>query len=161
MASQVSFADGDPLRSLAPRPRRRSTGTVGFRDIVMRSPAIAPRFAWPTSRSATRLRLRTDTVAQTRQPLSEPALPAESLPDTPKPEGYGVARLLDERGELRRFEALEAEVIRFAVNHYRGHMSEVARRLGIGRSTPYRNLKDYRLSSGRERLGRRSARSCA
>ena len=56
---------------------------------------------------------------------------------------YGVARLLDERGEIRPIEALEADVIRFAIGHCHGRMSEVARRLGIGRSTLYRKLRDY------------------
>ena len=40
---------------------------------------------------------------------------------------------------------LEAEVIRFAIAHYRGRMSEVARRLGIGRSTLYRKLEGLGL----------------
>jgi DNA-binding NtrC family response regulator len=87
-------------------------------------------------------------VAGARQTIEDRALNAESLPDTSRPARYGVARLLDERGELRRFEALEAEVIRFAVDHCRGRMSEVARRLGIGRSTLYRKLKDYGIASG-------------
>jgi DNA-binding NtrC family response regulator len=34
-------------------------------------------------------------------------------------------------------------LIRFAVEHYGGQMSEVARRLTIGRSTLYRKLKSY------------------
>jgi DNA-binding NtrC family response regulator len=53
--------------------------------------------------------------------------------------------LVDEAGELRKLEELEAEIIRFALQHYRGHMSEVSRRLGIGRSTLYRKLKDLGL----------------
>ena len=48
--------------------------------------------------------------------------------------------LLDGQGEVRPLEHLEADVIRFAVSHYRGQMSEVARRLQIGRSTLYRKL---------------------
>jgi DNA-binding NtrC family response regulator len=59
---------------------------------------------------------------------------------------YGVSRLLDERGELRGLAALEEEVIRFAVEHCQGRMSEVARRLGIGRSTLYRKLKEYGIA---------------
>jgi len=55
--------------------------------------------------------------------------------------------IFDEFGEIRRFEDLEAETIRFAIDHYRGRMSEVARRLGIGRSTLYRKLKDYGIST--------------
>ena len=35
--------------------------------------------------------------------------------------------------------------IKFALAHYRGHMSEISRKLGIGRSTLYRKLKDYGL----------------
>jgi DNA-binding NtrC family response regulator len=61
---------------------------------------------------------------------------------------YGVQRLLDERGEMRPIGALEEEVIRFAIGHYRGRMSEVARRLGIGRSTLYRKIKDYGIAAG-------------
>ncbi|WP_029030820.1 sigma-54-dependent transcriptional regulator [Salinarimonas rosea] len=53
--------------------------------------------------------------------------------------------LLDEDGHARTLEELELEIIRFALRHYRGHMSEVSRRLGIGRSTLYRKLKDFGL----------------
>ena len=53
--------------------------------------------------------------------------------------------LVDESGDLRKLEELEADIIRFALQHYRGHMSEVSRRLGIGRSTLYRKLKELGL----------------
>ena len=53
--------------------------------------------------------------------------------------------LVEEGGELRKLEELEADIIRFALQHYRGHMSEVSRRLGIGRSTLYRKLKELGL----------------
>jgi len=45
-------------------------------------------------------------------------------------------------GNLRPLEEIEADVIRLAIGHYRGRMTEVARRLGIGRSTLYRKLTD-------------------
>jgi DNA-binding NtrC family response regulator len=48
--------------------------------------------------------------------------------------------LLDDHGEVRPLEDIEADAIRFAIAHYRGQMSEVARRLRIGRSTLYRKL---------------------
>jgi len=51
----------------------------------------------------------------------------------------------DASGHVRRFEDLESEIIRMAITRYDGHMSEVARRLGIGRSTLYRKLKEYGL----------------
>jgi DNA-binding NtrC family response regulator len=49
-------------------------------------------------------------------------------------------QLIDPAGEVRPLEEIETEVIRFAITHYRGQMSEVARRLRIGRSTLYRKL---------------------
>ena len=46
---------------------------------------------------------------------------------------------------MRKLEDIEAEMIRFALTYYRGQMSEMARRLGIGRSTLYRKMKDIGL----------------
>jgi DNA-binding NtrC family response regulator len=71
-----------------------------------------------------------------------PASASSIAPQQPEP---GVTLplllpLLDAHGEVRPLEELEAEVIRFAISHYRGQMSEVARRLQIGRSTLYRKL---------------------
>jgi DNA-binding NtrC family response regulator len=57
----------------------------------------------------------------------------------------GVLPLFDSAGEIRPLDEIEAEVIRFAINHYRGQMSEVARRLHIGRSTLYRKLENLGL----------------
>lgn len=47
-------------------------------------------------------------------------------------------------------ETIEAEAIRFSIDRYRGRMTEVARRLKIGRSTLYRKLKDIGLEPGLE-----------
>lgn len=59
----------------------------------------------------------------------------------PVQEGVGVM-LYTADGNLRPLEEIEADVIRLAIGHYRGRMTEVARRLGIGRSTLYRKLTD-------------------
>jgi DNA-binding NtrC family response regulator len=53
--------------------------------------------------------------------------------------------LLNTDGDMRPLEEIEAEVIRYAVAHYRGQMSEVARKLRIGRSTLYRKLEGLGL----------------
>jgi DNA-binding NtrC family response regulator len=50
--------------------------------------------------------------------------------------------------DMRKLDELEREIITFALAHYRGHMSEVSRKLGIGRSTLYRKLKEYGLIDG-------------
>ena len=81
-----------------------------------------------------------DVPALDDQPPLFPAdgtLPADALP------------LLDAAGEVRPLEELESELIRYAITHYRGQMSEVARRLGIGRSTLYRKLDALGLNSER------------
>jgi len=54
--------------------------------------------------------------------------------------------LLDSLGEVRTLDEIESDVIRFAIAHYRGQMSEVARRLQIGRSTLYRKLDSLGLA---------------
>jgi Response regulator containing CheY-like receiver, AAA-type ATPase, and DNA-binding domains len=59
-----------------------------------------------------------------------------------------VLALLDGSGDVRTLEVLEAETIRFALSHYRGQMSAMARKLGIGRSTLYRKMKEYGFFQG-------------
>jgi DNA-binding NtrC family response regulator len=60
------------------------------------------------------------------------------LPQTP-------IRILDERGHLRTLEEIERDLILHAIEVYAGHMSEIARRLGIGRSTLYRKVREQGL----------------
>ncbi|MCZ8180452.1 MAG: sigma-54 dependent transcriptional regulator [Rhizobium sp.] len=63
--------------------------------------------------------------------------------------GFGAAQSAnvivstDQAGNVRKLAEIEEELIRFALKFYRGQMSQVARKLGIGRSTLYRKLKDY------------------
>jgi DNA-binding NtrC family response regulator len=60
--------------------------------------------------------------------------------------GAGVT-LYASDGHLRPLEDIEADVIRLAIGHYRGRMTEVARRLGIGRSTLYRKLGELGIDA--------------
>ncbi len=55
--------------------------------------------------------------------------------------------LLGSDGHVRAFDMLEADIIRYAIAHYRGQMSEVSRRLRIGRSTLYRKLDGLGMAS--------------
>jgi DNA-binding NtrC family response regulator len=75
--------------------------------------------------------------------------PAE--PDRRAP--HGRLALIDATGDIRPLEEIESEVIRFAITHYRGQMSEVARRLQIGRSTLYRKLDSLGLAADPESAG--------
>jgi DNA-binding NtrC family response regulator len=60
--------------------------------------------------------------------------------------GPGVT-LYSADGHLRPLEDIEADIIRLAIGHYRGRMTEVARRLGIGRSTLYRKLGELGIDT--------------
>jgi DNA-binding NtrC family response regulator len=67
----------------------------------------------------------------------------------------GWLKAFDDRGNIRTLEDMENDIIRFAIEFYDGQMSEVARRLGIGRSTLYRKLREYDIefdSSSRDKL---------
>ena len=52
---------------------------------------------------------------------------------------------ISDNGEIRSLESMEADMIRLALGRYRGHMTEVAKRLGIGRSTLYRKMREFGL----------------
>ena len=74
------------------------------------------------------------------------AVPAEYPRVIPNSDGAGVV-LFGPDGNLRPLEDIEADVIRLAIGHYRGRMTEVARRLGIGRSTLYRKLSELGIDN--------------
>lgn len=54
-----------------------------------------------------------------------------------------LVSIMDRDGHLRTLEDIERDLIEFAIENYSGHMSEVARRLGIGRSTLYRKVREH------------------
>ena len=68
------------------------------------------------------------------------------LPDQP-------IRILDDRGHLRTLEDIERDLIQHAIEVYAGHMSEIARRLGIGRSTLYRKVREQGLEGQLKEAG--------
>src|SRR3954447_5164633 len=61
--------------------------------------------------------------------------------------GASPATLFSSDGHLRPLEEIEADIIRLAIGHYRGRMTEVARRLGIGRSTLCRKLGELGIDT--------------
>ena len=54
-------------------------------------------------------------------------------------------RLFNEDGDIRKLSEVEADIIEYALEKYDRHMSEIARRLGIGRSTLYRKIEEIGL----------------
>jgi DNA-binding NtrC family response regulator len=122
----VVLADGDEIGvdefpQLASQPAR------------MMAPAIVP-------------------TAEEAQPVRAAAAPMildEPAPPAPVAAGGGTLGLTDAAGHVRPLQEIETEAIRFAIEHYRGQMSEVARRLRIGRSTLYRKLDEIGVTGDR------------
>lgn len=92
------------------------------------------------------------------QPHDFPAISGVAMPLEPSAPSAAVAgyadlpplpdqpiKILDERGHLRTLEDIERDLIQHAIEVYAGHMSEIARRLGIGRSTLYRKVREQGL----------------
>jgi DNA-binding NtrC family response regulator len=73
-----------------------------------------------------------------------PAMPSAEQLIAAMPKDAPV-QILDARGHLRKLEDIERDLIQLAIEIYAGHMSEVARRLGIGRSTLYRKVRESGL----------------
>jgi DNA-binding NtrC family response regulator len=73
--------------------------------------------------------------------LPEPA----AVPPAPPPLPRNALILTGAQGHVRPFAEIERDTIANALRHYEGQMTEVARRLGIGRSTLYRKLKELGL----------------
>jgi len=71
-------------------------------------------------------------------------LPAIIPTHTANGSSLGIPATLED-GHMRRLDEIEADMIRLALERYRGHMSQVARKLGIGRSTLYRKVRDMGL----------------
>lgn len=84
-----------------------------------------------------------------------PELPQPAPATSPAPSRSSGAAVSDgmalgipavtDGGHIRKLEEIEADMIRLALHRYRGQMSEVARKLGIGRSTLYRKMRDLGL----------------
>jgi DNA-binding NtrC family response regulator len=68
------------------------------------------------------------------------------VPSANGKDAIGIPALSD-TGDIRSLEAVEADMIRLAFGRYRGRMTEIARRLGIGRSTLYRKMREIGLEA--------------
>ena len=117
---QISLHNALATKALADelqRLKRGPDGTLTIADSFPTQPSIepSPALTWPEPDGGTA------------------SIPLHSVP------------LTDPRGDVRPLEDIERDAIRFALAHYRGQMSEVARKLKIGRSTLYRKLEGLGL----------------
>jgi DNA-binding NtrC family response regulator len=121
----VVLAEGDTI-GMSEFPQVTAQAEAGESEeiLVEAAPEMAPEM--PDAAPAT----VSDRLARLRPGLT---MVQHSLP------------LTDSHNDVRPLEDIEREAIRFAITHYRGQMSEVARRLKIGRSTLYRKLEGLGL----------------
>src|ERR1051326_746866 len=122
----VVLADGD---ALSPAEFPQIAAQVTAHD--------GPSAAMQPADIAAAAEIESEGVTVETAPLQPDAHAAAMAMGSPPPDSLA---LLDAAGDVRPLEEVEAELIRFAITHYAGQMSEVARRLRIGRSTLYRKL---------------------
>ncbi|WP_299002954.1 sigma-54 dependent transcriptional regulator, partial [uncultured Caulobacter sp.] len=109
-----------------------------YRAIVLADAPYLQPYDFPAiSGQAAPLEAATPTPPPTAAAMLQAAHAAMAAPAAEAP-----VRILDERGHLRTLEEIERDLIQHAIDVYAGHMSEVARRLGIGRSTLYRKVRE-------------------
>ncbi len=153
---QVTVPPLRERRSDIPALARHFLGRIsrqpGLRDLGITDEAMAllGRYAWPGNvrqlqNALFRAAVLCDGDALTAADFPYIAAQTLAVPTPGEPSGAGVA-LYQPDGHLRPLDAIEADVIRLAIGHYRGRMTEVARRLGIGRSTLYRKLAELGIS---------------
>jgi DNA-binding NtrC family response regulator len=112
------------------------------RQIPAEAPAVPPPADPSGHAAALEAPLLLDDGAGREHPLIPTAPSASAFGET-----HSVLNLLDAGGDVRSLEDIEAQVIRFALSHYRGQMSEAARRLRIGRSTLYRKFDIHGMAT--------------
>lgn len=133
------------LTRIGEQPGMRS---LGFTDDAV---AVLSSYHWPNN-----VRQLHNALFRAAALCGGDALTADDFPEIarqsrprqsplPRQAEAGVS-LYTPDGNLRALVDIEADVIRLAIGHYRGRMTEVARRLGIGRSTLYRKLADLGIS---------------
>lgn len=149
---RVTGITGDALEMLEaydwPGNIRQLENTV-FRAMVLSEGRQLTVADFPQIRAQT-APIDLDAVEGEAPPVPAPAYRPQPAAAEEQPL-WGLMRTHDDRGEIRSLADVELEMIKLALEHYNGQMSEIARRLGIGRSTLYRKLKEYGIEPEGER----------
>ncbi|WP_316860682.1 sigma-54 dependent transcriptional regulator [uncultured Cohaesibacter sp.] len=141
IASQMSAYSASIVKARSPNPDEVEALELpaAAHPASMSAPTSVPSGISPLPGSQTGFR-PTGTVQSANHASS-----GDNQTDQQQQDPWGFLRLLDEKGNIRPLSELEAEIIKRALIHHDYRMSDAARRLGIGRSTLYRKLKEYGL----------------
>jgi DNA-binding NtrC family response regulator len=145
------------IPALARHLMARIAQQPGLRELGITDDALAllGRYDWPGNVRQLQNALFRAAVLCEGEALTQADFPQiaalggkRQMPATQTPPGVsGGVTLFHADGNLRALDEIEADVIRLAIGHYRGRMTEVARRLGIGRSTLYRKLGELGIDN--------------
>jgi len=148
---------GGDIPALARHLLARIAQQPGLRPLGITDDALAllGKYDWPGNvrqlqNALFRAAVLCDGAALTRADFPQIAVQSAQRAAAPTPSAMatsGGVTLFKSDGNLRPLEDIEADVIRLAIGHYRGRMTEVARRLGIGRSTLYRKLGELGIDN--------------
>jgi DNA-binding NtrC family response regulator len=124
-------------------------GSLGEADFPQIAAQVSGHRAGVGTREVSEVKDESNPLAKVQAELAERTASFANQPSSSSSTAFAsvttgnVIVSTDEAGNVRKLAEIEEELIRFALKFYRGQMSQVARKLGIGRSTLYRKLKDY------------------
>ena len=150
--ASIAAAEGRPVRGVTPEAmdmlqRHEWTGNVRqlenavFRAVVLCDGELLRPEDFPQIAATMGV---AGTPAALPGPAAEPITAPAAGGGAPAG-GNGGLSPYDDQGDIRPLAEIEEAMIRKAIDHYKGQMSEVARRLGIGRSTLYRKVREFGL----------------
>lgn len=98
------------------------------------------RYSWPGNLRQLYTELFKAILHSPTHSVMSPFSCADTSPYATQDTASPAVALTDSDGSLRSLEDIEAEIIQFALTHYQTSRSDIARMLGIGRTTLYRKV---------------------
>jgi len=156
--ANISISEGCPIKQISPEAMAllksyswpgniRQLENALFRAMILSDGDMIGRRDFPQIRPADYKAGPERTPAGPRD--HNPCLCDEArIPENGVPMNKHRLSAVDDNGHIRPIQDVERDMIRFALETYQGRMSEVARRLGLGRSTLYRKVADLNLDEG-------------
>lgn len=130
----------DLLRSYSWPGNVRQLENALFRAVILSEGSIIGREDFPQIHSSVYRQIVSQEYSRRKEDIGT----AEN-PHSQAIMASNILSGLDENGDVRTIQEMEKQMISYALTKYDGRMSEVARRLGVGRSTLYRKVAEFGL----------------